>query len=78
VGQQAGAHYDITMGRILCYPSIMHVVSKPLRRLAWMGIITLAGAGAGAAVINVTTNDNYTKIESAQPGDQVMIAQCTG
>ena len=56
----------------------MHVVSKPLRRLAWMGIITLAGAGAGAAVINVTTNDNYTKIESAQPGDQVMIAQCTG
>ena len=30
-----------------------------------------------AAVINVTTNDNYTKIEGANPGDQVLIAPGT-
>src|SRR5262245_7146010 len=32
---------------------------------------------AEAAVINVTTNDNYTKIESANPGDEVVIAPGT-
>ena len=32
---------------------------------------------ARAAVVNVTTNDNYTKIESAQPGDTVLIAPGT-
>jgi hypothetical protein len=30
-----------------------------------------------AAIINVTTNDNYTKIESANPGDEVVIAPGT-
>jgi hypothetical protein len=65
------------MREILCYLARMTAASKPLRRLAWMGIITLAGAGAGAAVINVNTNDDYAKIESAQPGDQVIIAPGT-
>ncbi len=32
---------------------------------------------AQAAVINVTTADNYTKIESANPGDEVIIAPGT-
>ena len=40
----------------------------------WLG----AGfIGANAAVINVTTNDSYTKIESANPGDEVVIAPGT-
>jgi hypothetical protein len=32
---------------------------------------------ANAAVINVTTNDSYAKIESANPGDEVVIAPGT-
>ena len=32
------------------------------------------GIAAEAAVINVTTNDSYTKIESANPGDEVQQA----
>ena len=32
---------------------------------------------ANAAIINVTTNDNYAKIESANPGDEVLIAPGT-
>lgn len=31
-------------------------------------------AAGAAAIINVTTNDNYTKIENAQAGDEVVIA----
>jgi hypothetical protein len=34
-------------------------------------------AVASAAVINVTTNDSYTKIESAKAGDEVVIAPGT-
>ena len=36
----------------------------------------LAGSlvSASGAIINVTTNDNYTKIEGADPGDHVVIA----
>jgi len=37
----------------------------------------LGWGGAGAAVITVTTNDNYTKIEGANPGDEVVIAPGT-
>jgi hypothetical protein len=41
-------------------------------------VAVLAGCSAGeAAVITVTTNDNYTKIESAIPGDEVVIAPGT-
>ena len=40
----------------------------------WM---CLGLGGAGAAVITVTTNDNYTKIEGANPGDEVVIAPGT-
>ncbi len=39
--------------------------------------ISLACAIANAAIINVTTNDNYTRIESAKPGDEVVIAPGT-
>jgi hypothetical protein len=42
-----------------------------------MGAMTLAAVSANAAVINVTTNDNYTMIESAQAGDVVLIAPGT-
>lgn len=37
----------------------------------------LSCASTNAAVINVTTNDTYTKIESANPGDEVVIAPGT-
>lgn len=36
--------------------------------------ISLSYFVTNAAVINVTTNDNYTKIEAANPGDEVVIA----
>src|SRR5262249_16918161 len=34
-------------------------------------------AKSQGAIINVTTNDNYAKIESANPGDEVVIAPGT-
>src|SRR6185503_11244824 len=37
----------------------------------------LAAFHAPAALISVTTNDNYTKIESAQAGDEVVISPGT-
>src|SRR5215470_1178190 len=37
----------------------------------------LVGSGARAALISVSTNDNYTKIESAQSGDEVVISPGT-
>src|SRR5438445_7522 len=47
----------------------------------WKGAVALAmGLGwsdAGAAVITVTTNDNFTTIEGANPGDEVVIAPGT-
>jgi hypothetical protein len=52
-------------------------LTQQLRRLLLLGTIAFAGLLAPAAVINVTTNDNYTLIESAQPGDQVRIAPGT-
>src|SRR4051812_43048807 len=39
--------------------------------------IGASGAVASATTINVTTNDNYTKIESAKGGDEVVIAPGT-
>src|SRR6476661_1226676 len=39
--------------------------------------ILLTGVSAQAAQITVTTNDNYTKIESAQSGDEVLISPGT-
>src|ERR1051325_2949423 len=35
------------------------------------------GSVAQAAVVNITPGDNYTKIESANPGDEVVIAPGT-
>src|SRR5437868_7813948 len=37
-------------------------------------ILIFTGFRAPAKIINVTTNDNYTKIESAVAGDEVVIA----
>src|SRR5579859_409945 len=37
----------------------------------------LAALPASAAVINVTTNDSYAKIEAAQAGDEVIVAPGT-
>jgi hypothetical protein len=50
-------------------------MKQTLRGLATA--IGLSCATAGAAVINVTTNDTYSKIESAQPGDEVVISPGT-
>jgi hypothetical protein len=40
----------------------------------WAGLVSLTGQ---AAVINVGPGDNYSKIEGAQPGDEVVIAPGT-
>src|SRR5215472_14100578 len=37
----------------------------------------LVGSGARAALISVSTNDNYAKIEAAQSGDEVVISPGT-
>lgn len=39
--------------------------------------ICLSGTWVGASLINVVPGDNYTKIESANPGDEVVIAPGT-
>src|SRR5215471_5106599 len=46
---------------------------SPMRTSLALAMV-IAGLSAGAAVFNVTTNDNYTKIEAAQAGDEVVIA----
>src|SRR5882757_29658 len=40
-------------------------------------LVLVSGCFVQATVINVTTNDNYTKIESAKAGDEVVIAPGT-
>jgi hypothetical protein len=63
----------------------MNALRPRPRRISWLTAPALvpalafgvAVAVANAAVINVTTSDSYTKIESAQPGDQVLIAPGT-
>jgi hypothetical protein len=40
----------------------------------WLLVAFLTIAGCRAAVINVTTNDSYAKLESARAGDEVIIA----
>jgi hypothetical protein len=48
--------------------------------LVGTAFLTLAALGAStaeAALINVTTNDTYAKIEGANPGDEVIIAPGT-
>ncbi|HLH54957.1 MAG TPA: hypothetical protein VKY92_15205 [Verrucomicrobiae bacterium] len=48
-----------------------HLIFK---RVFLCALLVLSSATSWAALINVTTNDNYTKIESAGPGDEVVIA----
>src|SRR6266704_3157236 len=43
-------------------------------RVTFLLAAFLVGFSSRAAVITVTTNDNYTKIESAQAGDEVAIS----
>src|SRR5579859_7548330 len=43
-------------------------------RVTFPAILLFGSMLAKAAVINVTTNDTYTKIESAKAGDEVVIA----
>ena len=47
------------------------------RALAFACVFSASCLAGQAAVINITTNDNYTKIESAKPGDEVVIAPGT-
>src|SRR6476646_7906935 len=49
------------------------------RRLRLVGntLLLCASFHVHAATITVTTNDNYTKIESAQSGDEVVISPGT-
>ena len=50
----------------------------PARRLALaIGLLTIMSAGARAATITVGPTDSYAKIESAAPGDEVVIAPGT-
>jgi hypothetical protein len=53
------------------------MIRESLRRFGYAGAFWCVGTVASAAVINVTTNDNYTKIEAANPGDDVVIAPGT-
>ncbi len=46
-------------------------------RVTFLLAAFLVGFSSRAAVITVTTNDNYTKIESAQAGDEVAISPGT-
>jgi hypothetical protein len=52
----------------------MKFSSSPLCVVVWL---TLCANPCLAEIINVTTNDNYTKIESAVAGDEVLIAEGT-
>lgn len=56
-----------------------HPIPRLIRRWPFLLLIIacLSCAQAEAAVINVTTNDSYSRIESAQPGDEVVIAPGT-
>jgi hypothetical protein len=48
-----------------------------MRIILFAVAVWAGGIASEAAVINVSTNDNYTKIESANPGDEVVIASGT-
>src|SRR5258708_2089331 len=45
-----------------------------LRASVFLLTVLAVRATAMATIINVTTNDNFTKIEGARPGDTVLIA----
>jgi hypothetical protein len=50
---------------------------NPTRAQRTAVLLTVWCHCATAATINVTTNDNYTEIEAAKAGDQVLIAPGT-
>jgi hypothetical protein len=55
----------------------MNASSCRLRKIGFAGAMAISCLSANAAVINLTTNETYTKIESANPGDEVVIAPGT-
>jgi hypothetical protein len=52
--------------------SFWQILKVAFAVVVWLGCLI-----SQAAIINVTTSDNYTKIESANPGDEVVIAPGT-
>jgi len=48
-----------------------------MNRVIFSLVLCLAAGSASASIINVGPGDSYSKIESAQPGDQVVIAPGT-
>ena len=54
-----------------------YLASALFRRISLVLLLILRAIVSPAAQINVTTNDNYTKIEGANPGDEVVIAPGT-
>jgi len=55
-------------------------MNRPPNTLLALGFSLVLMTGtlmARAAIINLTTNDDYSKIERANPGDQVVIAPGT-
>jgi hypothetical protein len=61
---------------IMLFSRLVKCLSR-IRQSVLLLAICLAASCAQAALITVTTNDNYTKIESAQAGDQVVISPGT-
>src|SRR5437879_5851986 len=59
------------------YAGSAKICSHEAMRIGIVLGILCAPAFAGAATIMVGPNDNYTKIEMAQPGDEVVIAPGT-
>jgi len=53
---------------------MVHYGFKQITKFILVAAASLASSCALAAIVNVTTNDNYTKIESAQAGDEVVIS----
>ena len=49
------------------------LVSRPALRIALCSLLLSFALPLSAALINVTTNDTYAKIEGARPGDEVVI-----
>lgn len=55
----------------------LDIGSLRFRAVDFVAVLFLAAFSSIAAVINVAPGDSYTKIESANPGDQVVIAPGT-
>ena len=54
-----------------------YLIFKRAGRMALLALMLASPGWLSAALINVTTNDSYSKIEGAGPGDEVVIAAGT-